>query len=111
MGMTTTEPDYGGNAQFYADRARSDTWVVTVIGEVDLANREHFEAVVERALEASPAKLIFDLAGVRFMDSSGLGVLIAAANGTDLVEVRAPLPAVRRLIEISGLADILRIVE
>ena len=109
--MTTTEPDYGGNAQFYADRARADTWVVTVIGEVDLANRERFEAVVERALQARPAKLIFDLAGVRFMDSSGLGVLIAAAHRGTSVEVRAPSPAVRRLIEISGLAELLRIVE
>jgi len=111
MGMTTTEPDFEGNAHFYADHARADTWVVTVIGEVDLANRDRFEAVVKRALNATPPKLVFDLAGVRFMDSSGLGVLLAATHGATSVEVRAPSSAVRRLIEISGLAELLRIVE
>jgi anti-anti-sigma factor len=109
--MTATEPDFGGGAQFYADQARADTWFVTVIGEVDLANRDQFEAAVEGALHAAPAKLVFDLAGVRFMDSSGLGVLLAAANRTSSVEVRAPSLAVRRLIEISGLSELLRIVE
>ncbi len=109
--MTTTEPEFGGDAQFYADHARSDTWVITVIGEVDLANRERFHAVVEQALFASPAKLIFDLAGVRFMDSSGLGVLLSAANKATSVEVRTPSLAVRRLIELSGLTNLLRIAE
>jgi anti-anti-sigma factor len=109
--MTTTEPDYGASAQFYADQARADTWFVTVIGEVDLANRERFEAVVEQALHTAPSKLVFDLAGVRFMDSSGLGVLLAATHRTPSVEVRAPSPAIRRLIEISGLTGLFRIVE
>ncbi|MFL6161319.1 MAG: STAS domain-containing protein [Jatrophihabitantaceae bacterium] len=109
--MTTTESDSAGNASFYADRARTDTWVVTVIGEVDLANRERFEAVVEQALLAGPTTLVFDLAGVRFMDSSGLGVLVSATQSTSAVEVRTPSRSVRRLIEISGLTELLRIVE
>jgi anti-anti-sigma factor len=108
--MTTVEPDYEG-AHFFADQARADTWVVTVIGEVDLANRDRFEAVVDRALLAGPSKLVFDLAGVRFMDSSGLGVLLIAANKTTSVEVRTPSPAIRRLIEVSGLTELFRIVE
>ena len=108
--MTTSEPGFG-DAQFYADHARSDTWVITVIGEVDLANRERFHAVVERALFAAPAKLIFDLARERFMDSSGLGVLLSAANKATSVEVRTPSLAVRRLIELSGLTNLLRIAE
>ncbi len=108
--MTTTESDFAGGAQFYADQARADTWVVTVIGEVDLANRDRFEAVVERALYSSPSKLVFDLAGVRFMDSSGLGVMLAAVNRTASVEVRTPSSNIRRLIELSGLTELFRIV-
>lgn len=109
--MSTSEPEFGGGAQFYADHARADTWVITVIGEVDLSNRERFLTVVDRALFASPAKLIFDLAGVRFMDSSGLGVLLSAVNRASSVEVRTPSLAVRRLIELSGLTNLLRIAE
>ena len=69
------------------------------------------QAAVELALNAAPAKLIFDLAGVRFMDSSGLGVLIAATHSNASVEVRTPSRPVRRLIQLSGLADMLRLVD
>jgi len=109
--MNPAIPDHIAQAAFYADQSRADTWVVTVIGEVDLASRDRFDAVVERALADSPSKLVFDLTGARFLDSSVLRVLIAAADGTASLEVRAPAPAVRRLIELSGLTELLPMVE
>jgi len=109
--MNDATSNHGAQAAFYADQSRADTWVVTVIGEVDLGDRDRFDAVVERALAGSPTKLVFDLAGARFLDSSVLRVLAAAAGGTALLEVRTPAPIVRRLIELSGLAELLPIVE
>lgn len=109
--MSPAMPDPIAQAAFYADQARADTWVVTVIGEVDLASRDRFDAVVERALADSPAKLVFDLAGARFLDSSVLRVLITAAGSTAALEVRTPSPAVRALIELSGLTELLPMVE
>jgi len=105
--MAAVEPGSAEQASFYADQARASTWVVTVIGEVDLAHKDRFQAVVDRALRASPAKLIFDVAGVRFMDSSGLNVLLSALRSDVAVEVRAASPAMRRLIEITGLTGVL----
>ena len=109
--MNPAMPNHIAQAAFYADQARADTWVVTVIGEVDLANRDRFDAVVERALVDSPEKLVFDLAGARVLDSSVLSVLITAASSRVSLEVRTPPPAVRRLIELSGLTELLPMVE
>lgn len=105
--MAAAEPGSTEQAHFYADQARASTWVVTVIGEVDLASKDRFHAVVDQALRASPTKLIFDVAGVRFMDSSGLNVLLSAIRSNVEVELRAASPAMRRLIAITGLAEVL----
>lgn len=109
--MNNPMSDHGAQAAFYADQSRADTWVVTVIGEVDLADRDRFDAVVERALADCPAKLVFDLTGARFLDSTVLSVLTTAAGGATSLEVRTPPPIVRRLIELSGLTELLPIVE
>jgi anti-anti-sigma factor len=109
--MNIATSDHGAQASFYVDQSRADTWVVTVIGEVDLADRDRFDAAVERALAAFPTKLVVDLAGARFLDSSVLRVLITAAGGAASLEVRAPSPTLRRLIELSGLAELLPMAE
>ncbi len=60
-------------------------------------------------LQGAGSDVSIDLAGVGFIDSSGLGVLIDAHRravdaGRRLVLAR-PSPAVVRLIEITGLVD------
>ena len=73
------------------------TWVT---GEVELSTADAFAEAVAAAIRAARA---VDLAGVTFMDSSGLKALLAAAgasNGTPLV-LRNPSLAVRRLLEIT----------
>jgi anti-sigma B factor antagonist len=59
-------------------------------------------------LATDPPVEVVDVAGVTFIDSSGLRVLVEAhqsrvASGSRLV-LRAPSAAVQRLLEISGLA-------
>ena len=51
------------------------------------------------------------MAGVSFMDSSGIAVLLEAAQGTDAVLIRRPSNAVRRVIETTGLTEVLPIGE
>jgi anti-anti-sigma regulatory factor len=43
------------------------------------------------------------------MDSSGIALLAATARQVRHVEVRDPTPIVRRLIDITGIATILRV--
>lgn len=52
-----------------------------------------------------------DLEGVTFMDSRGLGALLAAnarsREGAAPINIYRPSPAVRRLLEVSGVAPVL----
>jgi anti-sigma B factor antagonist len=81
-----------------------------VSGEIDA----HTAPTLAAAMKDLPSSVVtVDVAGVSFMDSSGLRVLIEAATraregGGDLI-IRHPTPGIARLIEISGLADQLRL--
>jgi anti-sigma B factor antagonist len=80
--------------------------VVSLAGELDLYNaHEVREALLECCAEA-PERLVVDLSGVKFIDSTALGVLIEAR--TRLTNRRgfllaAPGLETRRALEISGL--------
>ena len=49
--------------------------VVTVSGDLDASNSQHFKNFVLPLL-SSPIKLLIDLAKVPFLDSSGMGAMI-----------------------------------
>ena len=78
--------------------------VVTVGGEVDLLTAAQLARALENASKASRAGcLVIDMTDLTFIDSSGLGVLIAAQNrartlGDSVVLVHPP-PLVRRLLD------------
>jgi anti-sigma B factor antagonist len=80
--------------------------VVSLAGELDLYNaHEVREALLECCAEA-PDRLVVDLSGVTFIDSTALGVLIEAR--TKLEDRRgfllaAPGLETKRALEISGL--------
>jgi anti-sigma B factor antagonist len=85
------------------------TAVVRVVGEIDISTVGAVRAAMVTALEGSPGRLVFDLAGVDFMDSSGLAVLLQARKAAESIHVRNPSTVVRRLIELTGLSDVLPI--
>lgn len=77
-------------------------------GDLDLATVDGFRASVDTALAQRPSALLFDLADVDFLDSSGIAVLVVAlktqrARG-GVVAVVHPKPIVRRAIDLVGLA-------
>ena len=85
--------------------------VLSLTGEVDIATAPGARAEIDQILEGrTPGPVAFDLSGLRFMDSSGLALLLTIAGQTEQVErieIRNPSRIVRRVIEISGLADAL----
>ncbi len=90
-----------------ADDPNEDRLTVRVAGEVDLDTADQLAA----GLEACHGTVVLDLAGVTFMDSSGLGTLVRARNrllseGGALL-VRDPSKRVRRLFELTGLTEFL----
>ena len=83
-------------------------WVVTVVGEVDLASEPAMRAQIEQALSAAPDELVFDLAGVQFIDSSGVAQMLVAAKRVAAVSVRNPSRIAQRVLEVSGLTGLLK---
>jgi anti-anti-sigma factor len=82
--------------------------VVTLSGELDSSNAAQLETRVASITAGSSRPLIFDLTGLRFMDSAGIAVLIGAATATS-VSLRNPSPIVRRVLEATGLSGVLAI--
>jgi stage II sporulation protein AA (anti-sigma F factor antagonist) len=84
-----------------------DRLTVRVAGEVDLDTADQLAA----GLDACHGRVVVDLAGVTFIDSSGLGTLVRARNrlaseGGGLF-VQDPSERVRRLFELTGLTELL----
>jgi anti-sigma B factor antagonist len=84
---------------------------VEVEGELDLATAPQLEVLLRRELDAGH-DVMLDLSAVTFMDSSGLRAIItstraANSNGTHLRIGGSLLPQIRRLIEITGLREVL----
>ena len=83
--------------------------MVEVHGEIDADSVLTLRAPLEQlSLER---RVLVDMAGVGFMDSSGLHVLLAQsmrmseAGGS--IHIRNPSRAVRRVVETTGLCDVL----
>jgi len=107
--MTTADSEVGPGASFAVETG-DDGFVVLARGDVDLDTVNDFQAAVDAALERGPATLTFDLSGTSFIDSSGLAVIVAASNRAK-VTIRNPSTIVRRVVEISGLAETLGLPE
>jgi anti-sigma B factor antagonist len=87
-------------------RPRPGTAVLEVHGEIDTLTAPAFTAATTELVNGSDATLVIDLSGVRFLASSGLAVLITAANEAEERGARLRLVvatrAVRRPLEITG---------
>jgi anti-anti-sigma factor len=86
----------------------SGTQIVTLRGELDSSNATSLVTAVASITAQRPQRLIFDLAGLSFMDSAGIAVLINTATKTS-VSLRNPSPIIRRVLGATGLADVLPI--
>ena len=84
--------------------------VIRLSGELDMVSVERVRSVVEGALTAEDDRLAFDVSELEFMDSSGIALLVSAARTARQVELRHPTPIVRRLIELTGLTELLLMV-
>lgn len=79
---------------------------VRVWGELDLATTAELEDSLAEAFSTARG-VVLDLAGLSFMDSTGLAAIISAVNRADLsgasFEIAQPLPAQpQRLLELTG---------
>ncbi|MCA1842092.1 MAG: STAS domain-containing protein [Actinobacteria bacterium] len=88
--------------------------VVAVRGEIDLLTAPVLWASLVEVIPDTN-RLVIDLAGTEFIDSTGLGVFVRALKrlrhgGGDLV-LRAPRPNARKVLSITCLDRVMTIVD
>ncbi len=93
-----------------APAADGSPLLVRLGGELDLAGLPDVQPALERLLRLPSQPVCVDAAGLRFLDSTGVAVLVRIANHFDRVELVDTTPAVRRVVAALGLADHLGLV-
>ena len=85
-----------------------DGSVVAPRGELDIATQGELRAALER--QAARGALTLDLAGLRFLDTSGLRLILETAEAArrDGFEftVLPGIPAVQRLFDVAGVTEL-----
>lgn len=96
-------------ASIRASVSDSGEAVVALSGDLDLSGVRRVAADLDAFAEEHRDGIVFDLEEVDFMDSSGIALLLRAATKVQGVEVRHPSSVIRRIIEVTGLSDMLRV--
>ena len=87
--------------------------LIAISGELDIASAPELEQALE-AIEPEQTKLVVvDLRELEFMDSTGLSIIVRAhqrlsEQGCELTLVQGP-PQVQRLLDLTGVAERLRV--
>jgi len=101
----------GAQMTFNIAAGEHGTTLVTIAGELDIANIEPLESAVAPIIEAKPERLVIDVSRLRFADSSAIALWVRWAACVGEIELREPSPLLRRVITSMGLGAKLRVTQ
>jgi anti-sigma B factor antagonist len=85
-----------------------DEWRIVATGELDIATAPVLDAACQEAHTSDARRIVVDLAGLRFVDSTGLRALLNIAGACEEGRLRmVSAPALDRVAEIAGVRDLL----
>ncbi|RJL32213.1 STAS domain-containing protein [Bailinhaonella thermotolerans] len=91
-------------------RSHAGNTIIAVSGEIDLYTAPRLQAEFTRLLAERPDRVVIDMAGVEFCDSTGMNVLLSALKrlkeAGGVLEVASPRPAVRKILQVTGLDSV-----
>ena len=95
-------------AEFSIEARRDgDRHVISLSGEINLRSSPNLHASLLEIIEGRPDRIILDLSGVSYMDSSGIGTLVEIKRRLERYKgsliLAALQPRVRGLFEITKL--------
>lgn len=99
----------GPDMTFRVETGEDGVSVVTISGELDIANVDDLERAVAPVIERSPERLVLELTDLRFADSSAIALWVRWAASVGSIELRHCSPLLRRVIESMGLDGKLRL--
>lgn len=114
---------FGGNGLFLTEKGNNmeiqvksadRNLLLELGGELDHHGAGRALRELEEALDAAlPRKLVLDLAGITFMDSSGIAVILRAQQKMRLMDgsllVRNVPPQARRVLDAAGISRLVTI--
>ena len=87
--------------------------VITVTGDIDVMNAGQLRELLVEHYTAGARHFVLDLREVSFLDSTGLGVLVAAhrrtRNGAGSLRLVVTSSALLQLLRITGLSQVFRV--
>ena len=91
----------------------SDGSLIQVVGEVDLYSSPELRKAILKAVPSAEGSLAIDLAGVTYIDSSGVATLVeglrsAREHGIGFALV-SPSPAVMQVLELARLDSVFEV--
>lgn len=95
-----------------ADRVRGDFDVIELAGDIDVETARTLRAHIVDRFSGSTSRVVVDLSGVDFMDSSGLGALVSGWQLTredGAFRIAGANSIVRRVLSITGMEDVFAI--
>jgi anti-sigma B factor antagonist len=95
-----------------ADHVRGDFDVIELAGDIDVETARTLRAHIVDRFSGSTSRVVVDLSGVDFMDSSGLGALVSGWQLTredGAFRIAGANSIVRRVLSITGMEDVFAI--
>ncbi|WP_249040743.1 STAS domain-containing protein [Actinoplanes teichomyceticus] len=94
--------------------ADGDTTTVSLRGEIDVLTVEQVRVALGEAVAGRPGRIVVDMAGVAFIDSTGLGALISgfqrARDQAIDFRLARPSASVRQILVLSGLMEVVQVI-
>lgn len=91
-------------------RSHAGHALVAIAGEIDLYTAPRLQSEFTRLLQDGPNRVVIDMSAVEFCDSTGMNVLLSALKRIKeqggALDVAAPRPAVRKILQVTGLDSV-----
>jgi anti-sigma B factor antagonist len=107
--MSSEQRDIADGTLVVRTAKDGDTHVISLCGELDLANAGTAETALEASLSDSASQVVIDMRELEFIDSTGIALLVAALGNNDSeIRVRfipSTAAPVTRVLELTGLSE------
>jgi anti-anti-sigma factor len=107
--MSSEQRDIADGTLVVRTAKEGDTHVISLCGELDLANAGTAETALQASLAENASQVVIDMRELEFIDSTGIALLVAALGnnrGEEKVRfIASAAPAVTRVLELTGLSE------
>lgn len=83
--------------------------IITLNEDLDMSSCKYLRAIIDGyIMRYQPKDFVLDLSGVKFMDSSGIGLIIGRYNLLKLIDssmtIINPTSSIKRILELSNVS-------